>query len=173
MTRRHIHYEAAFEDYLRSRGVPYIPVDESRKAIFAGNRVKSFDFLVYRPGGEKWLVDVKGRKFPYDTDGQKRYWENWVTREDISGLEHWQRAFGAGFAAVFVFAYHLQTPIDRPPTGELHLFRDESYAFMCVSLADYRAACRPRSSSWDTVSMPTARFRELARPIQLAQRIQP
>ena len=50
MTQRHIHYEAAFEDYLRSRGWPYIPVDEQKKAIFAGARIKSFDFLVYRPG---------------------------------------------------------------------------------------------------------------------------
>ena len=48
--RRHIHYEAAFEDYLRSRGWPYLPVDEHRKAIFSGARIKSFDFLVYPPG---------------------------------------------------------------------------------------------------------------------------
>ena len=50
MARRHNHYEAAFEDYLRSRGWPYLPVDEQKKAIFAGARVKSFDFLVYRTG---------------------------------------------------------------------------------------------------------------------------
>ena len=61
MTRRHIHYEAAFEDYLRSRGVPYVPVDEAKRAIFAGDKLKSFDFLVY-PGGQRhWIVDVKGR----------------------------------------------------------------------------------------------------------------
>ncbi|MHC4674764.1 MAG: HYExAFE family protein, partial [Planctomycetota bacterium] len=64
MTRRHIHYEAAFEDYLRSRGVPYVPVDEARRAIFSGAKIKSFDFLVY-PGNEHhWIVDIKGRKFP-------------------------------------------------------------------------------------------------------------
>ncbi len=64
MARRHIHYEAAFEDYLRSRGLPYVAVDETRKAIFAGTRVKSFDFLVYHDRGSNRLVDVKGRKFP-------------------------------------------------------------------------------------------------------------
>ena len=91
MARRHNHYEAAFEDYVRSRGWPYLPVDEQKKAIFAGARVKSFDFLVYRPGQENaWLVDVKGRKFPYQVNGQKRYWENWVTREDLDGLSQWQ-----------------------------------------------------------------------------------
>ena len=50
MTRRHIHYEAAFEDYLRSEGIAYVAVDEQEKAIFSGARVKSFDFLLYRKG---------------------------------------------------------------------------------------------------------------------------
>ena len=99
MTRRHIHYETAFEDYLRSQGIPYVPVDEHKKVIFAGGRVKSFDFLVYREGGQKWLVDVKGRKYPYDTQSSKRYWENWITRADIDGLASWQKAFGDGFQA--------------------------------------------------------------------------
>lgn len=168
MTRRYIHYEAAFEDYLRSRGLPYVAVDEHRKAIFGGERVKSFDFLVYHPAGEKWLVDVKGRKFPYDTDGQKRYWENWITRDDLSGLTHWEEAFGAGFRAMLVFAYHLQCPPGRAPTDFVHVFRDAQYAFMCISLAEYRRACRPRSARWDTLSMSAARFRALARPIQYA-----
>jgi hypothetical protein len=169
MTRRHIHYEVAFEDYLRSQGIPYIAVDEQRKAIFAGSRVKSFDFLVYRGDGDTWLVDVKGRKFPYDTaDGQKRYWENWVTREDLTGLTHWEKAFGAGFRGMFVFAYLLAAGGERLPSIHVHPFGGECYAFMCISLADYRASCRTRSASWDTVSMPAARFRASAVPIQVA-----
>ena len=166
MTRRHIHYEVAFEDYLRSRGLPYVAVDEKRKAIFSGSRVKSFDFLVYHPQGLTWLVDVKGRKFPYVTDGQKRYWENWITREDLAGLTHWQEAFGEGFVSMLVFAYHLLEPDDRLPTIHVHPFRDALYAFMCVELDAYRQACRPRSAKWDTVSVPRGRFRELAKPIQ-------
>ena len=51
MARRHIHYEAAFEDYLRSRGLAYGAVDESRKAIFAVARVRSLDFRVLHNGG--------------------------------------------------------------------------------------------------------------------------
>ena len=31
MTKRHIHYEAAFEDFIRSRRVPYVAVDEARR----------------------------------------------------------------------------------------------------------------------------------------------
>ena len=168
MTRRHIHYEAAFEDYLRSRGLPYVAVDEHKKAIFAGERVKSFDFLVYRDEGITWLVDVKGRKFPYDGENQKRYWENWVAREDLDGLSQWQQAFGKGFLSVFVFTYVLLGPEDRKPTEYVHPHRDSLYAFMCIPVDDYRRESRSRSPKWDTVSMPAARFRELARPIQLA-----
>ena len=64
MTRRSVHYEAALEDYLRSRGTPYIAVDESRRVIFSGAKIKSFDFLIYPPSGPSLIADVKGRKFP-------------------------------------------------------------------------------------------------------------
>jgi hypothetical protein len=168
MARRYIHYEAAFEDYLRSRGLPYVAVDEHRKAIFSGTRVKSFDFLVYYERGRTWIVDIKGRKFPYDTDGQKRYWENWVTREDIEGLTRWQETFGDGFVAMLVFAYLLLCPEERAPTGHVHTFKEQRYAFMCVSLDDYRRECRRRSCKWDTLSMPMGRFRKLIEPIQTA-----
>ena len=166
MTRRHIHYETAFEDYLRSRGIPYVPVDEHKKVIFAGGRVKSFDFLVYREGGRKWLVDVKGRKYPYDTQSSKRYWENWITRADIEGLASWQEVFGDGFQAVLVFAYWLTGDDERLPTPHVHTYGGQRYAFLCVPLDAYRSHCRPRSPKWDTVALPTAVFRRLAKPIQ-------
>lgn len=81
MTQRRHHYERAFEDYLRRQRVPYVAVDEARKALLpedqslkvesvwngggAGGRalhaLKSFDFVIY--GREmNLLVDVKGRK---------------------------------------------------------------------------------------------------------------
>lgn len=166
MSQRHIHYEAAFEDFLRSRGIAYIPVDERRKAIFSGARVKSFDFLVYRKPGETWLVDVKGRKFPYDTPSNKRYWENWLTHEDLDGLKQWQGTFGDGFVAMIVFAYHLLDPEDRQPAPEIHPFRGRYYAFLAVPADIYAKHARERSAKWQTVTVPAAKFRELARPIQ-------
>lgn len=167
MTRRHIHYEAAFEDFLRSEGLPYVPVDENRKAIFAGARVKSFDFLVYRRPGETWIADVKGRKFPYESPGRRRYWENWLSREDLSGLQQWQSVFGQGFTAMFVFAYLLLGPEDRPPTPYVHPFAGHYYAFLTIPAPIYAEHARTRSAKWDTVSMPAKLFRELASPIQL------
>jgi hypothetical protein len=166
MTRRHIHYEAAFEDYLRSRGAAYVPVDEQKKVIFSGARVKSFDFLVYRPGAPTWLADVKGRKFPYDTDGNRRTWENWVTQDDLTGLSRWEQAFGAGFCGMFIFAYWLRGEPEQRLARHVHPFRDECYAFLCVSLTDYQAHARRRSPKWDTLTVPAATFRRLAKAIQ-------
>jgi len=166
MTRRHVHYEAAFEDYLRSRGVPYVPVDETRRVIFAGAKVKSFDFLVYPPGQRHWIVDVKGRKFPYvDSRGRGRYWENWVTRVDLESLEEWQTVFGAEFEARFVFVYLLDGPPDRWPPVRPHVFQASYYAFLAVALADYQQHCRRRSQRWHTVAVPRAAFRKIAHPV--------
>lgn len=167
MTRRHIHYEVAFEDYLRSEGIAYVPVDEQRKAIFGGTRVKSFDFLVYREPDLTWIVDVKGRKFPYDTPSNKRYWENWLTQADLQGLQQWQREFGRGFESMIVFAYLLLGPEDRLPTPHVHPFRADYYAFLAISADVYAQHARQRSPKWDTLTVPTRTFRELARPVQL------
>ncbi len=165
MARRHIHYEAAFADYVRSRGWPYIPVDEQKKAIFSGVRIKSFDFLVYPPNEKAWLVDVKGRKFPYDSKGGKRYWENWVTRDDLEGLRRWEEVFGDGFEPVLVFVYWLLGLPKREPTSEVHVFRNEYYAIMPISALDYAAHARTRSPKWDTVTVPNRKFRSLIRAI--------
>lgn len=165
MADRHIHYEAAFEDYVRSRGWPYIPVDEQKKAIFSGARIKSFDFLVYRPGQRAWLVDVKGRKFPYEGKNGRRYWENWVTRGDLEGLDRWKDVFGQEFEPGLVFAYWVTGPADREPTTELHPFRDEYYAFLWIPALDFAAHARTRSPKWDTVSVPTRDFRRLVTPL--------
>ncbi|MEK6799836.1 MAG: HYExAFE family protein [Planctomycetota bacterium] len=165
MAQRHIHYEAAFEDYLRSRGWPYVPVDEQRKAIFAGARIKSFDFLVYPPGRRAWLADVKGRKFPY-TDGRtNRYWENWVCADDLEGLRRWHEVFGADFQPLLVFAYWLLAPSERDPPGEVHVFRGSCYAFLGIRAEDYARCARRRSDKWNTLSVPTRWFRQLATPI--------
>ncbi len=167
MTRRYIHYEAAFEDLLRATGTPYIAVDETRRAIFAGSKIGSFDFVVYGTNGNRYFVDVKGRKFPYDTRGGRRYWESWVPREDLDDMACWEEAFQSGFVGLFVFAYWLleTDPKWSLPEEAVHPFRGEHYAFLGVTLADYRDNCRRRSEKWDTVSIASATFRDLAVPV--------
>jgi hypothetical protein len=79
MANRDNHYEAAFEEYLRERGVPYVAVDEARRSVLSGGgSLKSLDFIVSAPEA-MWLVDVKGRRFP-SGDEQKQYWKNCACR---------------------------------------------------------------------------------------------
>ena len=166
MAQRHIHYEAAFEDYVRARGWPYIPVDEQKKAIFSGARIKSFDFIVYRPGGSAWLVDVKGRQFPYHGKSGTRYWENWVTRDDLDGLRRWEEVFGVSFQPVFIFVYWLRDLRDPGPATAIHPYRDRYYALGWVSAERYAERARRRSPKWDTLDVPARAFREMIRPLE-------
>ncbi len=171
MAHRNIHYEAAFEDYLRAKGWPYVAVDEAKKAIFGADSIKSFDFLVYSSVGPNLLVDVKGRKFPDGVTGRRRgstrAWENWVTEDDIHGLGEWQKVFGRDFIPVLVFAYWLQGPPQRSPFADIHLFRENHYAYLAIRLEDYLAGAKPRSEKWHTRSMPSAEFARHATDISV------
>ncbi|NUQ62696.1 MAG: HYExAFE family protein [Pirellulales bacterium] len=166
MANRDNHYEAAFEEYLRSRGVPYVAVDEARRSLMSnGDSIKSLDFIVAAPGPWSWLVDVKGRRFPAGEE-QKQYWKNWSTQDDLRSLAQWERLFGGTFRGLFVFAYNIVG--DRAPLPPEHLFefRGALYGFVGIELADYAGWAHMISPSWDTVAMPTADFRRLARPIE-------
>jgi hypothetical protein len=167
MAQRSVHYEAAFEDFLRAKGWPYVAVDEAKKAIFAGSAIKNFDFLVYSSTGPNLLVDVKGRKFPdgAKSSGQSRPWENWITRGDVEGLREWEKVFGPGFAATLVFAYWLQGPPQRSPFADVHFFRQKHYAFLALRLDQYMLTARPRSQKWQTICMPANVFAKQAKDV--------
>lgn len=91
MAQRRHHYERAFEGYLRDQRVPYMAVNEARRALLpkqakleliemkngAGGEksgIKNFDFVVYGDpadegvvdgsGADNLLVEVKGRRLP-------------------------------------------------------------------------------------------------------------
>ena len=159
-----VHYEAAFEDYLRRKGLPYVAVDEAKKALFAGAKLKSFDFVVYRPQGRNLLVDVKGRKLSEKSASL----QNWTTREDIDDLRQWQEIFGEGFQAMFLFMYYWPgSPQTAPrPFKDMLLFQEKWYAMMAISVADYREFMKPRSAAWGTVHLHTKDFNRLARPFE-------
>jgi hypothetical protein len=163
MANRDNHYEAAFEEYLRSRTVPYVAVDEKKRTLLGDSSLKSLDFIVSPAERGSWLVDVKGRHFP--SGEQKQYWKNWSTRDDVRSLAAWQRLFGPGFRALFVFAYEVLG--DRAPLAseQLFPFRGRIYAFLGLGLEHYVYYARPISTAWDTLAMPTARFRQLAMPL--------
>jgi hypothetical protein len=160
----HVHYEAAFEDLLRCRQIPYVSVDEARKAIFRDAKLKSFDFIVYSESRPNWLVDIKGRRFAARKGSPRAAWENWITQADLDGLRQWQQVFGDGFAALIVFAYWLDGP-GAPPAELVHTFRDRQYVFAALPLSDYEQHARVRSPKWGTVNMPVRRFAERIRPL--------
>jgi len=166
MANRDNHYEAAFEAYLRNRGVPYVAVDEAKRSVLSnGSSIKSLDFIVSCPQQSTWLVDVKGRRFP-SGDVQKQYWKNWSTRDDLVSLAQWERLFGSGFAAVFVFAYNVLGSRSPLAYEQLFTFREQLYGFVAVRLTDYAGYARPISAKWDTLAMPSADFRRLAFPLE-------
>lgn len=169
MSRRTLpkdHYERAVLDFLQSHCVPYLRVDESKRSAFAGVKLKSFDLLIYPGCGDNILVDVKGRKWPYLSKGGRRYWENWVTADDLRGLKSWEDVFGQSFRAGFLFCYWLTEAGDLPSQAGIHEFAGRKYGFLLVWLNDYADNMRVRSPRWQTLSMGSARFRELSKPLE-------
>ena len=162
MTDRNVHYEAAFEAFLRSRGIPYVAVDEAKKALFANAKLKSFDFVVYSKNGPNLLIDVKGRSCR-DRSSRKGF-ETWATERDIEDLMQWERVFGDGFKAVLTFVYWIDPPLSAEPGMFEH--RDRWYLLMGIDLAEYRNSMRRRSVKWETVALPAEDFRSLARPLE-------
>jgi hypothetical protein len=164
MANRDNHYEAAFEQFLRSRQIPYVAVDEAKRSLMGDGSIKSLDFIVSSADGSSWLVDVKGRRFP--SGNQKQYWKNWSTQDDLRSLAQWEKLFGERFGALFVFAYNIVG--DRAPLAveSLFEFRGGLYGFVAVRMRDYAMHARQISPRWDTVAMPCGHFRELAAPVE-------
>src|SRR5687767_11037653 len=136
MADRSVHYEAAFEAFLRHNGIPYVAVDEAKKAIFANAKLKSFDFVVYSKNGPNLLVDVKGRQMR-DTKSPRRSFESWTTERDISDLMEWERVFGEGFKAILSFIYWIEQPL-APSHDGMFEHRERWYLLMGIDLAEYR-----------------------------------
>src|SRR6478609_8865909 len=123
MADRSLHYEAAFEAFLRDRGIPCVAVDEAKKALFANAKLKSFDFVVYSKNGPNLLIDVKGRQ--QREASSKRSYESWTTERDVTDLLQWEQVFGEGFLAVVAFVYCIDAPL--APEAGMYEHRDRWY----------------------------------------------
>ncbi|MCE9526172.1 MAG: HYExAFE family protein [Planctomycetales bacterium] len=162
MAKRDNHYEAAFEAWLRSRKIPYLAVDETKRSLAEGRSLKNLDFVVSPPAlSHSWLVDVKGRRFPTG----KSYWKNWVTAEELQSLASWERLFGERFSGLLVFAYNVVGDHAPLPADELFAFRGGLYGFVGIRLDHYASWAKTLSPRWGTVSVPTDKFRSLAQGV--------
>jgi hypothetical protein len=160
------HYEAAFEAFLRGRGVAVVPIDEARRSYLDADEVKSPDFIVVGPDDAKLVVDVKGRQFPGVSAGRPvKAWQNWSTRDDVDGLTRWAARFGDGFRGVLAFVYRILPSVALPAdTPDLFAFRDRLYLARGVWVEDYREVMKARSPRWQTVDLAADDFRRLVRP---------
>lgn len=163
MADRKVHYEAAFEGFLREHGIPYVAVDEARKAMFSSAALKSFDFVVYSKSGPNLLVDVKGRQLRAK-NGRCGSFQTWATEQDVNDLLQWQQVFGNDFKAVLMFVYWIDPPLVSEPG--MFCFRDRWYWLLGVDLCEYQEHMRRRSAKWETVALPQQEFRSLARPVE-------
>ena len=71
------------ELWLKREGIPYVNVDDAKKALFAGATLRSFHFVAYRPQGPHWLI-----------------WAGTITPETRADMRQWEQIFGEGFKAV-------------------------------------------------------------------------
>jgi hypothetical protein len=135
--------------------------------VLRGRTLKSLDFIVSPPSAPstptQWLIDVKGRQFP--TAG-RQFWRNWSTRDELESLAGWEELFGTHSTALLVFAYNVvgeQAPL---PADELFVHRQRLYGFVGVRLDHYASFARQLSARWNTVTVPVAEFRAVARPVR-------
>ena len=73
------------EAYLREHGVPYVAVDEAKRALFGDVRIGSFDFVIYRAEGPNLLAFAGG-----------------ITARRKKVLRQWEEVFGREFIGAFV-----------------------------------------------------------------------
>ena len=101
-----IPFRRQVEDWLKHETLPYIRVDEAKRALFAGARLRSFHFVVYMAkNGPNWLV-----------------WVGPLNRENRLDLQQWESIFGDGFMAV----------IARPSRSNLRGFSLQTLAGQTV-----------------------------------------
>jgi len=188
MAQRRHHYEQAFEAYIRQERIPYVAVNEAKKALLPAGAslrllpadpesgiqsqsLKSFDFVVYG-SGLNLLTEIKGRRLtPRSSRAAQlrpttRRLESWVNADDVRSMLHWQALFGPDFRAVFVFLYWCD---ELPADGlfeEIVEHRGRWYALRAVAVDDYARFMRVRSPRWGTVHVDGATFARISHPFR-------
>ncbi len=176
---RGAHYEQAFAALLKKQRTAYIALDQARKAMIQGARLKSFDFIIYPAGRssaqEPVLVELKGRKLSWRSYCRGHWGPTWAPLADIEGLTQWEPVFGGQCRAVFAFAYWL---FDAPQDvviakkakqtvnalPRITNWQGRSYVFAILPVSSYQLKMRKRSARWQTVYVPRRAFDLLAVP---------
>lgn len=154
------HYERAFEGWLKENGVGYLAIDQHKRASFSRSKIKSFDFLFYSADMRAYIAEVKGRKFSGKNFSAFGNLPNWVTDDDITGLQNWIEIFAGQYMGLFVFAYDVMN-IDVETDGrEIFEYQGKRYVFTAVRLRDYLAGATVRSIKWKTLHLSAEYYKQ-------------
>ena len=160
-------YERAVEEYLRSHQLPYLAVNQRRRALAAQRSLKNFDFLVRARSGQHYLMEVKGRPFPYVHRARKVYWENWVHEEDLEGLRLWRDYFGFGFTGLVCYAYLVTEAEFLESFPSRSQWQGRNFGLVALTLEDFLQWAEQRSSRWRAKHIPPVLFRQLIHPLEV------
>lgn len=156
------HYEKAFENWLIDNRIKYTSIDQSKRAAFGKAKLKSFDFLLERDGKSTIIAEVKGRIFKGDSFEKLTKLECWSVADDVEGMLQWQKVFGDGHEAYFIFTYCMENPdVDFDGRG-FYEYSQKRYVSLAIRLEDYRRFMKLRSPKWRTVTLSAADFRRCA-----------
>jgi hypothetical protein len=160
------HYEKAFANWLLDNRIPYVAVDEQKRAALGRSNLKSFDYLLY-PANQKIIIaEIKGRLFKGKSIGKLSGMQSWVSTDDIDGLFAWQQVFGQTHAAALIFVYHIEN-VDVDFDGkQIYEYDGRNYFFYAVFIDDYIKIMKLRSPRWKTVHLPVKGFRQIAHQMQ-------
>lgn len=158
-------YEQVFECWLAENHIPYVHIDQTQRMVHGRAGVKNFDFLVNPNAFNPWLAEVKGRTFNGVSLAGLKGLDCWTPLEDVQALSYWQQVFVSKAQAaqgVFVFVFRLEQ-IDIETDGwPIYDCFQQRFLLLAVPLRHYIGAMKPRSSRWQTVTLPAAKFRRYA-----------
>lgn len=158
-------YERAVEQFLRAHSLPYLAISQTHRPVTQSGPLKNFDFLVHSRSGQHYLLEVKGRQFPYVLRGKRVYWENWVHEEDIVGLRLWRDYFGYTFTGLVCYAYLITEPEYADSFLSRVRWQGREFGLVALTLADFLRWGEERSARWKAWHIPPAQFRQLIRPL--------
>ena len=116
-----IPFRQQVEGWFKQEKLPYIRVDEAKRALFAGARLRSFHFVVYMANtGPNWLL-----------------WAGPLNRECRKDMQEWESIFGDGFMAV----------IARTRRSNPRGFSLQTLAGQTVPWPIQEAECQPNSQA--------------------------
>lgn len=176
MTKRkgiHSNYEKVFEEIIRACEIPYIAINEAKRAVVEGKKIKSLDFIVASKLGV-YLLDIKGKTFPYGWPHRlitsRDYWENWVHKGDLEGMELWSNLFGSKkVQSLLVFIYKILKQDELDNFIDYVEMHNIYYGFVAIPTFLYRRHWKQRSTAQGFIAMYVSKtkFPGLVRPLSM------